>query len=223
MGKTVRGAFVIWAMLLLELAAFFAWYENWDGPLTPEEIDTYFARAAGQASGNHTDPEALRRFLEADDGRSFLMLNLVKLAPEPVPHPETGVPTRAADLLDGYTARFLTALAWRAGHPVLAGQQVGAHVDSWGDLPDPGWSVIGLMRYRSRRDMMELVTDPQFSSGHAFKIAAIEQTASFPTQVLASFSAGPRLLVPLISILIAAFAHMHLLRRALRQARAGKD
>ena len=53
------------------------------------------------------------------------MLNLVKLQPEPVPHPETGVPTPARDLLRGYLADFLPTLLRRGGVPLLQAPKIG--------------------------------------------------------------------------------------------------
>ena len=46
--------------------------------------------------------------------------------------------------------------------------------------PDPGWSFSGVVRYRSRRDMIELATDPAFGPAHAYKIAAMPRTLAFP-------------------------------------------
>jgi hypothetical protein len=78
--------------------------------------------------------------------------------------------------------------------------------------PDPGWTFSGVIRYRSRRDLMELATDPRFSEIHAFKLAAIANTFAFPVAP-SRVHAGPKLLVPLVLALGAALAHL-LLRRA---------
>jgi len=40
-----------------------------------------------------------------------------------------------------------------------------------------------MMRYRSRRDMMRLATDPRFLDVYPFKIAAVAETFSFPTRL----------------------------------------
>ena len=37
-----------------------------------------------------------------------------------------------------------------------------------------------MMRYRSRRDMLEISSNPQFEGSHEFKIAAMEKTVAFP-------------------------------------------
>jgi hypothetical protein len=113
----------------------------------------------------------------------------------------------------GYTRRFMPALFRRAGHPALFGRAAGGYVEAWGVEPDPGWSVSGVIRYRSRRDMIELATDPAFESAHAFKIAALEKTLAFPLSP-AWVVAGPRFVVAARLALGAAFCHVALLRRA---------
>ena len=42
------------------------------------------------------------------------------------------------------------------------------------------WDSGALMRYRSRRDMLEISSNPAFRGSHDFKIAAMEKTIAFP-------------------------------------------
>jgi len=197
----------IWLAAGAAYLAFRAWYDNWRGPLRTEEIEVYLKRLAvagfsGDALGT------LRVFLEEDDGREFIMLNLVRLNPEPAPHPETGEPTSASQLLRGYLGTFVPQLVRRAGHPLLQARKVGAYVDAWNVEPDPGWSFMGYVRYRSRRDLVELATVPDFLAAHPFKVAAMPNTFSFPTQPMLSLYAGPRVWVGLVLALIAALVHL---------------
>ena len=201
----------IWLAAGVAYLAFRAWYDNWRGPLRRDEIATYLERIEASALTELNDLETLRRFMEDDDGREFVMLNLVRLNPEPAPHPETGEPTPAPQLLRAYLGTFLPQLLRRAGHPLLQARKVGGYVDAWNVEPDPGWSFIGYMRYRSRRDMLELVTAPSFLAAHPFKAAALPKTFSFPTQPAISLYAGPRIWVGLVLALVAALAHLALL------------
>jgi hypothetical protein len=182
----------IWLAATAIYLGFRAWYDSWRGPLRPEEIETYLKRIEASDFTDGNDVEILRRFMEEDAGREFVMLNLVRLNPEPVPHPETGEPTPAPKLLRGYLGTFLPQLLRRAGHPLLQARKVGGYVDAWNVEPDPGWSFMGYMRYRSRRDLVELVTAPAFLGAHPFKAAALPKTFSFPTQPVLSLYAGPR-------------------------------
>jgi len=70
---------------------------------------------------------------------------------------------------------------------------------------------MGYMRYRSRRDMMALATDPRFMDAHAFKHAAIETTFSFPTQRMKTLYLSPTIWVALVLALGGALGHLTLL------------
>jgi hypothetical protein len=198
----------IWLAAAAIYLLFRAWYDGWRGPLRPEEIASFLERIEAAGLGDAEDAASLRRFMEEDDGREFVMLNLIRLSPEPLPHPETGEPTPAADLLRRYFGTFLPPLVRRAGHPLLQARKVGNYIDSWNVEPDPGWSFIAYVRYRSRRDLMEMLTMPGFSGAHAFKQAAMPNTFAFPTQPMVSLYAGPRLWIALVLALMAALAHL---------------
>jgi len=193
----------IWGTAAVLYIAFVAWYFNWGGPLTATEIDAYMEAFHKTQGSNNTDATIFRQFLENDDGGEFVMQNLVKFHEDKIPHPISGELTHPRAILDAYFRPFSAALFKRAGHPVIASQKVGGYIDSWETSADPGWDLVALMRYRSRRDMAELVINPSFADIHIFKVSAIKQTASFPTQTAISFFLSPKLFVPLLLVLLA--------------------
>ena len=202
---------IIWGTALLAYGAFRLWYDNWSGPLKPAEIDAFLAQMAGRFEGTGNSPDVLRAFLAADDGREFVMLNLVKAQLDPVEDPQTGQMVQGFELLKLYSKRFMPVLFRNGGHPGIVGRKVGGYVDAWNTEPDPGWTVFGLMRYRSRRDMIKLVMDPAFMAGHPDKLLGTLATFSFPTQRVLSFYVGPRVTVALVLALIAALSHLMML------------
>jgi hypothetical protein len=204
----------IWLAAGAAYVAFRAWYDGWRRPLRSSEITRLVERLEGADLGDPEGVARLRQFMEEDDGREFMMLNLVRLNPDPLPDPRTGEPTPASELLRGYLRAFLPRLARRAGHPLLQARKVGAYVDSWNVEPDPGWTFMGYVRYRSRRDLMELITTPGFGDAHDLKVAAMPSTFSFPTQPMISLYASPRVWVALVLALVAALAHLALLASA---------
>ncbi len=201
-------AFAIWLGALLAYAGFRLWYDNWRGRLRSDEIDRFIEALRGTPGAEVNDLDTIRSFLAADDGREFYMLNLVKLASGPVPHPETGTPTRAGELMHAYARGFLSVALRHAGHPALQAAKIGGYVDAWNVPPDPGWTIAALTRYRSRRDMAELATDPRFTATHPFKLAAIPVTASFPTAPGFTLLVGPRIWVGLVLALGAALLQL---------------
>lgn len=202
---------IIWGTALLAYGAFRLWYDNWSGPLKPAEINAFLAQMAGRFEATGNSPDVLRAFLEADDGREFVMLNLVKAQLDPVEDPQTGQMVQGFELLKRYSKRFMPVLFRNGGHPGIVGRKVGGYVDAWNTEPDPGWTVFGLMRYRSRRDMIKLVMDPAFMTGHPDKSLGTLATFSFPTQRVLSFYVGPRVTVALVLALIAALSHLMML------------
>ena len=59
------------------------------------------------------------------------------------------------------------------------------------------WTSGAGMRYRSRRDLLEISTNPAFSGRHDFKIAAMAKTIAFPIDPW--FQLGdPRLILALL-------------------------
>jgi hypothetical protein len=153
----------------------------------------------------------VQQFLEADDGREFFMLNLVKVHAGEVPDPVTGKPVRGAKLMSRYANPFMLRLFLRGGHPALAARPVGGYVDAWNAAPNPGWTVVGYMRYRSRRDMMLLAGHPAFREIHPFKMAATATTFSFPTRPFLMLLVGPRVWVGLVIALGAALTQIALM------------
>ena len=172
---------VIWGSALALYLLFRLWYDNWSGPLKADEIDSFIDATQDrfEASGNNVS--VLRAFLEADDGREFIMLNLVKAQMDDVKDPVTGQMVQGLSLLQRYSKRFMPVLFRNGGHPVMVGRKVGGYIDAWNTEGDPGWTIFGLMRYRSRRDMVKLVMDPAFKEGHPDKMLGTLATFSFPT------------------------------------------
>lgn len=204
----MAGAWWAWPAALALYVLFRLWYQNWRGPLSAHEVEHFMSLSATSPGTEHTDLSVLRRFLESDDGKEFVMLNVVRLQPGQVQHPDTGQLYSARAMLQLYFSGFVRCLLLHGGHPLLATREVGGYIDAWQTPPDPGWTLAGLMRYRSRRDMMKLATDPRFLDAYPFKIAAVAQTFSFPTQVNTSMAIRPRAGVALLLALAAALVHL---------------
>ena len=201
----------IWLAALALYGAFRFFYEGWRRPVSRAEIDAFMAHVGPRADATGNDLDVLRAFLEADDGREFIMCNLVKTRDGEVTDPESGAVASGQEWLRRYSDPFVRALMRRGGHPVYVGRKVGGYVDAWNAAPDPGWTLVGTMRYRSRRDMVALVMDPAFKSAHPAKLLGIDATFSFPTQRMIAFYASPRVTVALALALAAALCHIVLL------------
>jgi hypothetical protein len=103
----------------------------------------------------------------------------------------------AADVLARYTAPFLGAAIRSAAHPILYGNAAAPALDLWGIDGAERWSNGGLVRYRSRRDLMDQVVRTSRLDIHEFKIAAMEKTIAYPLDPWWHLG-DPRLLLALV-------------------------
>lgn len=199
-------SWLIWILAPIIYGLFCLWYFNWKGPVTQDEIESFMGRFAGLEANKHTEPAVIRKFLEDDDGKEFVMLNLIQLNKGKVPHPVTGEQQKPRELLGNYFRSFAFASIKRGGHPVLQARTVGGNIDSWNADSNVGFLVTSMMRYKSRRDLVELLIDPAFADSHLYKLAAIERTISYPTQTLLSISLRPPVSVFLVLLMLASLA-----------------
>ncbi len=174
----------IWAIPALLYAAFVFWYTDFGGPLREDEIAGYLAKFESQ--GAPADLIArVRVFMESDTGRQFQMVNIIDYADDPpdVPGAEPG--ESAEQLMGRYMEHMYRELFRRACHPTVMGLAAFRAMDLVGvdalDRPET-WDVGAMMRYRSRRTFMEIVTIPATRGRHEFKVAALDKTIAFPIE-----------------------------------------
>jgi hypothetical protein len=191
--------------------AFRLFYDGLRRPLSKAEIDDFLGAAGDRLHETGNDPEVMRAFLEADDGGEFVMLNLVRAHPGDITNPDTGEVASGMTWLRRYSDKFTGQLFRRGGHPVFVGRKVAGYIDAWNTPADPGWTLFGTMRYRSRRDMIQLARAPEFLAAHPAKLLGLDATFSFPTQRVFAFYVSPRVTVALVLALLAALAHIMLL------------
>ncbi len=185
----------VWLILGALYLAFFSWYTSFGGPLTDEEIEHYLAKfAESNPSGPPEREVILRRFMEEDTGDDFVMLNVIDMyeVPQQIEGVEPG--ESSGDVLGKYMAYMYPALFSRACHPVAFGAAANTAMDLMNAPGMERWDSGALMRYRSRRDMLEISSNPAFQGSHEFKIAAMEKTIAFPLDPWFHFG-DPRLLL----------------------------
>ena len=173
----------LWLGSVLLYALFVSWYTDFDGPLTEAEIQAFIVKTQDQDLGG--DPSArgaLLEFLRNDTGRQFLMFNAVDLAKNP-PEMEGAPPDADAEtLIDLYMEHMIPALLSRASHPVVVGKSVAGSLDLLGIEGAEEWSDGAIMRYRSRRTLIDIIGNPEFYERHDFKLAGLEKTSAYPIE-----------------------------------------
>jgi len=197
----------IWIGIVVIYAGFFFWYTDIGGKLDGEEIEFFLEKIEENASANSVDLiqiSFIKRFMEEDTGRQFLMVNNIDMDedPEDVEGAEPG--ESAESLLDRYMEHMYSQLLKRACHPIFAGYAIHPSMDIVGIEGAEIWDQAALMRYKSRRAFMEVVTHPNMLSKHEFKVAALEKTVAYPVETIL-YPSDPRFLLALMLIILGLF------------------
>ena len=192
----------LWLVPALLYGIFVLWYTDFSGPLSNTEVDQFVATM----KANGSEPETIafiQKFARQDSGRQFLMVNNIDMNESP-PNVEGAEPGESASKLMGrYMAHMIPALLARACHPVLMGSAVYPTMDLVGIEGAENWDQAALFRYRSRRALLEIVTNPAFNGKHHFKTAALDKTIAYPIET-SLYLGDPRLLLGLILLALTA-------------------
>lgn len=182
----------LWAGGFIVYAVFWIWYTPWGGPLSQAEIDRHFDAITQQArdTGNEELLEAnrdridgMRRFLESDDGKSFIMVNLMDEVEGAVELVDGSAAPDAEAALSTYRGYMLPRLLSRASHPVLVGNGV-AFAFTLNDTSGASeWDSVALVRYRSRRDFLAITGTMSFRQSFQYKASALDRTIAQPIAV----------------------------------------
>lgn len=193
----------VWLVLAVLYGLFFYWYTSFGGPLTDEEIAHYMGIAESRG-GRPEDLARMRKFMEDDTGDDFLMVNVSEMRDPPGQVEGTPPAKDAQEQIGRYMEFMFPQLLKRGCHPVLVGMAAGSAMDLMGLDGVDGietWSSATMMRYRSRRDLLEIGMNPEFTGRHEFKAAAIAKTVAYPIDPW--FHLGdPRLLFALLFLVI---------------------
>ncbi len=209
----LRKRMLIWGFPAVVYAIFTFWYTDFGGPLSDAEIAGFMAKIEARGASDEMR-DRMYRFMETDSGRQFLMLNVIDFTENPpdVPGAEPG--ESAEQLMERYMEHMYSELFRRACHPVIMGYAVHDAMDLVGvdGLKNAEhWDVAAFMRYRSRRTLMEIATNPEIRGRHAFKIAAIDKTIAYPIETEINLG-EPRLLLGLMLLSGAAIFDLLLVR-----------
>jgi hypothetical protein len=185
----------IWlAFVGIVYASFWLWYGGDGDPLSETEAKELLAQIEQMYDlPSRGAPEGsmvynLAQMAPKDDGREFYAVNLEQL--------KTGPEAEAAD--ERYAETVFPLLFERGGHPVFVGDRAGLMLGNYGGVVDR----VAVVRYRSLRDLFDMILDPAMQEGSQDKFASLEHTEVFIVRPHISF-VQVRLIVGLILALIA--------------------
>lgn len=187
-----------WLVIAITYLGFFSWYTSFNGPLNPQEIEYYIEKV----NASSEELASFRKFMEEDDGRDFVMINIMEMYDTPL-QIEGVKPGETTDqVLAKYMEYMFPAMLSKASHPVFRGNAASLlAMDIVNADGMETWTGAAGVRYRSRRDMIEISTNPEFAGRHEFKVAALAKTIAFPVAPF-SYLGDPRLILALLLGLI---------------------
>ena len=187
--------YVTWIALIATYGAFLTWHISFKPPLTEDEISAYFDDAGAVGVPNFVSTDAFMSFMAEDSRRPFFMLNLIELK-SAASYPE-GYPSSiesAEDADAAYGNKVIRLLLARGSYPLLQMTPYEVLIDSVGGQAARFDKAV-VVRYRSRRDLFEMITSPEFQEAEIHKWASIERTLVVPTSSIGATPLG--LIVPM--------------------------
>ncbi len=172
--KTIWGA-----ILLLLYGGFWIWYGGNGDPISQAEAEKMLGQIEKLHDVKFEDtPEGsmsrnLMAMLPNDDGKEFYAVNL-----------ETrNKGAKAAEAETRYGEIVIPLLLERGGHPVFVSERAGLMLGKYGERIDR----VAVVRYRSLRDLLDMIRDERMVGGNKFKSASLAHTEVFITRPTITF------------------------------------
>jgi len=173
---------------LIVFAVFLIWYGGRTRPLSGTEISDFLALVTSR-NIDRDDPElfdSLRTLLARDDGREFIMLNLIRYREKAAYPPGSPFGDSAIEADKRYARAFFPYLLRYGNIPIFIARRSGSFIES---RQTEHWQVVAMIRYRSRRDFIRSVSAVVGKDVMVHKWAAIATTHVFPVRPMFSFIA----------------------------------
>lgn len=186
-----------WLILGAVYIGFFFWYTDMGGKLSQEEIQIFIKKHEQNIINDGVSPDSeefqlridfLKKFMEEDNGKQFIMVNNIEMNKNPGDVVGANPGESADQLMSRYMEYMWPNLLKRASHPIFMSNAVYQSMDLVGIEEAETWDQAALMRYKSRRTMMEIVTNPNMMNRHDFKIAALQKTIAYPVEPFGFYS-----------------------------------
>ena len=178
MNRIFRPMNLIMIIVLAVLSVLLYSYSDGEDPLTAAEVDAYITKISAQTEipGGQHDMDALREFLQHDDGKEFYTVNFYKYHKTAKYVGQPGISISGEAAYDKFSSVMVNLLGQQASHPIFG--------STWLDGASQDWDRMVIVRYRSRRDIAEIFANNEFAEASAHKWASIEKHERFLVQGL---------------------------------------
>lgn len=174
--------------LVLLYVAFWLWYGGNGQRMSPEEIEEALnqLRSSDLGHDNAAEVEDVRQLLASDDGKEFVMQNLVRYRAKALYPEGTNYSDDPREADKRYGKSIIGDLLRYGNVVIFIARKSGDFVRPEGaDV----WHYVAMVRYRSRRDFVRFAIRANQADKFMHKWAAIEKTHVFPVKPLISLFA----------------------------------
>jgi len=184
------------AVLAALYIAFLLWYYGFRKPLSKDQVDRYMIMLGGANVPAQLAPllENIRKWALADDGKQFFMVNFVRYRDEAEYQDgkDAGISSREAN--KRYLRSTIPMLLARASHPYGSLHPVAV-------IRGESWDEVNVVRYRSRKDFLDIITSPRWQAGLSHKDAALSDNPNLPSKGMVAFPFMPLLVLTLFLVI----------------------
>jgi hypothetical protein len=178
------------------------WHRGWGKPMSVEEIDEMIVTLK-KAAGIENEPDnefilKLREIAKSDDGKEFLMVNLIKFT-------NKDPKSEAMAANNRYSKHIVPILFKYGSYPMFVSKVVGRFLFT---ETTEEWDQVAMVRYRSCRDFLKVATQGAKNDIGRDKWTSIEKTHVFPVKSIlrsGSLRIGVFVFLTLIVLILAVF------------------
>jgi hypothetical protein len=168
--KILRRPIVAASLILTTVLSGFAiWYQGSKSPLTTQEQSAYMVRVSvlQESTQGFLNAAAIKEFLSTDDGRPFFVINLFKFRPRAAYADGRESTATGANAFQQFSQAVMPVWLRRGTHPVFFTEPNASTKNDW--------DLVSVVRYRSRRDYVDIITDAAFLDALPHRLAAAER------------------------------------------------
>lgn len=190
---------ILFAVLAVIYVAFLIWYSGSGKPLSKQEVQRYISilekRSTGRGEAAENSTRAFHKFALEDDGKQFFMCNLVKYRDKAQYNDgDRGLTSRAANMR--YVRNTAPMLLKRACHPYgIFKPMLNLR------KADEYWDEFVVVRYRSRRDVLNMITSDKWYEGLGDKQAGLSENPNMPGKPVIAFPIIPIIVFTILLII----------------------
>jgi hypothetical protein len=196
---------IFYAVLLLAYLLGLSWYGGSGDPVKDAELESYIKALVSNADvrGRDTDKAVnyMRRLAEKDDGNEFIMVNLIRFRETSLYSKDSPWVAETDPMIADarYGDGVIPLLLKRGSLPVFVSSVSGGFIN---ETTHDEWDMVAMVRYRSVRDMLQMMVEMSSTDLADHKWAAIEQTHVFPVKPKISL-VSLRLMIGILLLLFA--------------------